>query len=312
MGGPGDPVQRQIALNRSVADHWDLFAEHRRRVTDLLVSGAGHASRPLYVLGAGNCNDLDLRRLTETFDEIHLADLDVGAVRSGIRRQSPRSGVIRPHRVDLSGLADPLRRWSSSPPSNVEIDRTLVRMEHGVVRRWPRRATAGVAASTGLLSQMTAMAIRALGADHPRAVEVALAIRDAHLRHIARILAPSGKGVVVTDIASWGPGGALEGVDPVDLGSLAERLVGGGLATTGTNPLGILGSLAAQHDPPIVDMTRHRPWVWNLTPTEPRLVVAISFRRASHGGRRRPERARTVSQRRKHPPTEPVRSTQRP
>lgn len=309
--GPRDPVQRQIALNRSVADHWELFAEHRRRVTDLLVSGTGHAPRPLYVLGAGNCNDLDLRRLTGTFDEIHLADLDVGAVRSGIRRQSPRAGVIWPHRVDLSGIADPLRRWSSSPPSNVEIDRTLVRMEHEVFRRWPRRATAGVAVSTGLLSQMTAMAVRALGADHPRAVEVALAIRDAHLRHIVRMLAPSGRGVVVTDIASWGPGGALEGVAPVDLDALAERLAGGGLVTTGTNPLGILASLAAQDRPAAIEIARHRPWVWNLTPTEPRLVVAISFRRASEEERHR-GRPRTVSERRRHPATEPVRNTQRP
>ena len=32
----------------------------------------------LCVLGAGNCNDLDLRRLSSLFDEVHLVDLGIG------------------------------------------------------------------------------------------------------------------------------------------------------------------------------------------------------------------------------------------
>lgn len=280
MADAGDPVRRQLALNRSVADHWDLFAVHRRRVTNLLANRRAAIPGSLFVLGAGNCNDLDLRRLSRSFDEIHLADLDIAAVRAGIRRQAPVDGVIRPHRVDLSGIAEPLRRWATSPPSNAEIDRALLRLGDGVARRWPRRAGGAVAASTGLLSQMTAMAIRTLGADHPRAVEVALAIRDAHLRHLVRILAPSGTGVIVTDIASTGAGGDRHDVDQEDPASLAERLVDAGTVTTGTNPLGIVASLRAQRDAAITNVAHHRPWLWTLTPSEPRLVVAISFRRA--------------------------------
>lgn len=276
-----DPVHRQIALNRTVAKNWSLFADHRRRVTDLIRASRGDAPGPLYVLGAGNCNDLDLPRLATAYDEIHLVDLDLGALRAGVRRQAASGGRIHCHRVDLSGVASSLRRWTVSSPSNVDIDRCLFRLEDGAERRWPGRAAANVVASTGLLSQMTGMAIRTLGVDHPRAFEVALAIRDAHLSHLAQILEPNGTGVVITDITSSGTVGSLDRVDRSGLLALTERLADLGDVTTGTNPLGIEASLRMQPENlAVTHVTRHEPWVWNLTPTKAELMVAISFRRA--------------------------------
>src|SRR5437660_103300 len=58
--------------NRETAEGWQPFAEHRARVTGLLLPGA----RRLAVLGAGNCNELDLTALGDAYREIHLADPD--------------------------------------------------------------------------------------------------------------------------------------------------------------------------------------------------------------------------------------------
>jgi len=272
---PDDPVRRQLALNRSVADHWDLFALHRKRVTDLITSIAGGAPGPLSVLGAGNCNDLDLHRLLGTFAEVDLSDLDLDAMRAGVRRQAADDHRIRIHHADLSGVAGWLRRWAASPPPNEDIDRWLFRLEGDAVRRRPGREVAGVAASTGLLSQMTGMATRVLGLNHPRTVEVALAIRDAHLRDMVGLLAASGAGLVITDITS---SVTLDRLDRLQIAGLTERLVRCGDVTTGTNPLGIEASLRAQEDA-VTDVTRHDPWVWRVTDTKSQLMVAISFRR---------------------------------
>lgn len=46
-------------FNATTRTHWDRYAVHRRRVTTLLLAG-GNGQGRLCVLGAGNCNDLDL------------------------------------------------------------------------------------------------------------------------------------------------------------------------------------------------------------------------------------------------------------
>src|SRR4029450_9401679 len=57
-------LARHRDKNQASRDLWQTFAEHRRRVADLLIEAAGDASEPhLTVLGAGNCTDLDLSRL---------------------------------------------------------------------------------------------------------------------------------------------------------------------------------------------------------------------------------------------------------
>ena len=57
------------------------------RIEQLLLPDVSHPAGRLCVLGAGNCNDLDLRRLSERFDEIHLIDLDPAALGEAVRRQ---------------------------------------------------------------------------------------------------------------------------------------------------------------------------------------------------------------------------------
>ena len=81
-------TSRQNDLNRSTAENWASFAPHRKRVTDLIVGHCFRQDSRLAVLGAGNCNDLDLETLTASFALVDLFDLDAKALARGIRAQS--------------------------------------------------------------------------------------------------------------------------------------------------------------------------------------------------------------------------------
>ena len=58
-------VRSQEKANRSTRGHWTYFASHRAEIQKLLVTDVGPptAARRLCVLGAGNCNDVDLNTL---------------------------------------------------------------------------------------------------------------------------------------------------------------------------------------------------------------------------------------------------------
>ena len=55
--------QRHVANNAESRDAWALFGPHRDAVTRLLLGGLGAGPARVCVLGAGNCNDLDLAAL---------------------------------------------------------------------------------------------------------------------------------------------------------------------------------------------------------------------------------------------------------
>ena len=100
-------VTRQLRLNRETLDNWRLYRSHREAVADLICRPPQAASARLCVLGAGNCNDLDLGRFTGRFARVHLVDLDRQAMARGVQRQSPPA----------PGSIEPPRGKSTSPAS---------------------------------------------------------------------------------------------------------------------------------------------------------------------------------------------------
>ena len=74
-----------LQRNLSTRDCWDGYAHHRSVVTELLVRASSSDKSSLCVLGAGNCNDLDLQQLQHNFSEIHLVDLDDEAISEGVK-----------------------------------------------------------------------------------------------------------------------------------------------------------------------------------------------------------------------------------
>src|SRR4029077_10811702 len=114
---PVNPLVRvQIENNVTTARAWGSFAAHRKRVTGLLQ--ARSAASRLCVLGAGNCNDLDVRELLASHAEIHLVDLDADALSRGIARQNVDAHrSIHTHApFDLSGRLEAIASWRPSAP----------------------------------------------------------------------------------------------------------------------------------------------------------------------------------------------------
>jgi hypothetical protein len=92
MGGNGAIVsaanfmaERERWRNASTRLAFDRYSNHRAQQMALV---GGWRGERLAVLGAGNCNDLDLTTLAGSFREIHLFDIDAQALEGAYRRQS--------------------------------------------------------------------------------------------------------------------------------------------------------------------------------------------------------------------------------
>lgn len=274
---------RQARLNRSVAAHSALFAEHRRATMRLVSTLAPANARVAWLLGVGNGYDLDLNGVAGIADRVHLVDLvdlDAEAI-LGFRDRRPGPPRFDLHGgVDVTGLVERFDRWIDTPPDDAEID--------GAVMTVPRppglaEGSGDIVVSLSMLSQLTGTAVRVLGTGHPRAVELALAVRDAHLDLLVRLTSPGGVSLLVTDVAGSMAIPELLEVDPADLPSFLDEVVAERTFLTGTSPVGIEHTL--RHDPAFVDrvddVQRHPPWRWQVLPGRVQLVIAVSFRRAT-------------------------------
>ena len=81
--------EKQLAYNRSTRHNWESFRGHREQIMNLIRQAQKVGRGKIAVLGAGNCNDLDLKELASSFQEIHLFDLDPGSMADGVSRQRP-------------------------------------------------------------------------------------------------------------------------------------------------------------------------------------------------------------------------------
>jgi hypothetical protein len=208
-------VDEQVRRNLAARDRWQSYAAHREEVTQRLLGGESSNQGRLCVLGAGNCNDLDLARLTAAFQEVHLVDVDCEALADGIARQTDAAvAVVRQHGgVDLLGALSDMAEWSvKRPPAEAELAACLTRASEPPVDLLP--GPFDVVASVCLLSQLIESAVVSLGEGHRRFAEVVLAIRAAHLRLLARLLSPGGRAVLISDFVSSQTAAGLKVADP--------------------------------------------------------------------------------------------------
>jgi hypothetical protein len=254
-------VQRQQEHNQQTREGWERFAEHRRRVTELLLP-VTPTGKSLCVLGAGNSNDLDLARLTAAYAEVHLVDLDAEALAAGIQHQRPsQSDRIRSHGgADLSGI---LQRLAE----NGEIQDSI---EAALAAPRPLDESFDTVASVCLLSQLIHSVVLTLGAEHPRFLDVLTAVRLRHLRMMQELLKPGGTAVLVTDVVSSDTCPALVTVSEAQLPALVRQLIESRNFFHGLNPAVIAQLLRSdpQLAPRIEDLQFVPPWRWDLGPRQ--------------------------------------------
>src|ERR1700710_1512069 len=119
-----DPISAdQVRQNLTTRNQWQLYASHRAEIEKLIVPES--RGQRICVLGAGNCNDLDLKWLSEVYGEVHLVDLDRRALLEAVKRQGvePLRGTILGHApIDLTGIASQVADWQKAPPTLAQID----------------------------------------------------------------------------------------------------------------------------------------------------------------------------------------------
>ena len=194
----------QRSVNESSLEHRAAFAKHREKVSDLVcAAAAGHdGSARLCVLGAGNCNDLDLTRVSRHYSEIHLVDIDGDAIAGAIGRADkavrPRLRAHAP--LDLSGVLDRLPRWKQMDATPEELFACPGSCARTIAKALP--GPFDVVLSACMLTQLQLSILRGLTDQHPL-FEAARQITNLiHLRSMLHLLSVGGHGLLVTDATS--------------------------------------------------------------------------------------------------------------
>ena len=274
--------RRQVVINATSQDQWEAFAEHRRCLTSALAREATAGRSRLCVLGAGNANDLDLTALLSAHREVHLVDLDSEALARGAERQ----GVAKHPRLRLHGGVDVTATLGILSYATPMSD--LGPADFDAMLAWPASRTAMVlpggfdrVASTCLLSQILETAAHALGRGHRQLAEAEAALRAGHLRLMARLAAPGGEAILVTEVVSSHMLAELPALTAEGLAGLLTGLGRKGNHFRGVHPRQLLAAVRADPSigPLVADAAPLRPWRWRLH-DRTYLVGAISFRLA--------------------------------
>jgi hypothetical protein len=248
--------KKHIEYNRATAGLWRDFAGHREQVMAMLCADVAPGSA-LCVLGAGNCNDLDLPKLSAMFANVHLVDIDGEAMRTGVLRQGVAPDRFRLHGdVDLSGYLDLLNEtpavdtWRAAI-GNLSLPELAGRFD--------------VAASVCLLSQMGLT----LAPFFPRDEAAGLQLKDTlHRRHVSllgELLKPGGRAVLITDFMGSGGFAKLSLCDDADFAEVVEEGLSLKRFYKRTAPEMLHQSIA--QEPGVGDIQAQGPWRWVMWPT---------------------------------------------
>jgi hypothetical protein len=247
-------IELNATLNALTAGLGAAYRPHRERVMDLLRGAAAIAGRDhLVILGAGNCNDVDLPELAEVFAAVTLVDIDAAAMARAARPLGPvaRARLSR-HAFDL-GVAD---------------DTTARRILGDAGR------AASVVLSATLLTQLVA--------SDPALGGTAGAVRRRHLSLMRRLLAPGGRALLVTDLVSSAQTGALCGPGARRPAAVLAECCAVGDYFAGTRPRDVLADIAALPGLAPASLRRSAPWIWTIEDPYAYLVYAAEFSREGH------------------------------
>jgi hypothetical protein len=281
---PGEMVGFHRGLNRETAAGWDSFASHRQRVTELLLQDPPAAAGTLAILGAGNCNDLDLAQLLSRFQDVHLFDIDREAlVRARDRQPAELAARLQLHApLDLGGALGEVGQFRKRSASPAELGALPQAGSRGVLAQVSERFDR--VASTCLLSQLVHGCQQLLGDTHSQLQEIACAVVVAHLRILAQLVKPGGAGLLVTDVVSSDtyPLEELWGQQPP--WKLLDELEATGNHLSGTTPSFVRRVLKTDLVVgPLIGSTRLvEPWLWQLSAEETYLVYGLAFERRSN------------------------------
>jgi hypothetical protein len=276
-------LSQQKAANQSALPYVDLYQEHRQRLTHRLVRGDDPAlrSQRLCVLGAGNCADIELPKLCESYAEIHLVDLDREALERA-RDALPKTNRerVRLHGgVDLTGMLDKLARWKLMQITPEELMAHPAQTAETIGQSVD--GPFDVVASTCVITQMQLSVLNALTDRHQLFQAVRHTVSVTHLRTLSRLTCEGGRCLFVTDLVSTErlkAGGDLAAESPRQL---YERALREGNVIYVAHPK--LIESVVRDDPALrreLSLGDDREvWLWQQGPNRSFVVYAAEMRR---------------------------------
>jgi hypothetical protein len=259
IGPDPTPGDEQSRMNLSTQGQWNLYAPHRRKIEELI--RPRQRGERLCVLGAGNCNDLDLTWLVEAFAEVHLVDIDPAALERAAARQAvaghTRLTLHAP--FDLTAIAELTLGWKGRRVEDAEADRAIE----------TTRASEAIVAGGGfdlvlspcVLSQLWCGVRDLVGKDHPKWPALKMAIGARHMRMMTQSPKACGRGVAIVDLTSTKSVVGLERARPDEAAKVMEMSLGTGKYFKGLAPREMVegfsraGAKACEVS---------APWVWHL------------------------------------------------
>jgi hypothetical protein len=276
-------LRAQTGINERTDGNAERYSEHRRHLMDAVIALAPDSGGRLCLLGAGNCNDVDLVALARHFDAIHLVDLDATALSRAEKRQ-PDEVRARLHLhgpVDLGGLLRETERWQKKPPTLARVEAAIAPAVQTIVAGLP--GSFSVVASCCVLTQIGHGITSILGPQHPNLGDAHTAAAVVHLRVLAGLLATEGRGLFVTDLVSTDTYPLDELTPGRDLRELVAELVRTGNHFKGVSPLALSRLLRrdAVLSRQVMDVQTIDPWLWRAVQARTFLVNGFVFRRAA-------------------------------
>jgi hypothetical protein len=241
------------------------YSQHRARQMALLAASSGER---IAILGAGNCNDLDLSAVAQSFGEIHLFDIDGEALHGAVDRQnSDVKRACQLHERDLTGVAGFLEDWRRDSPEPMPAQLSAWKQLSGLI---DQVGEFDVVVSTCLLSQV-AINLRDFFGLVPALNGALCAAIVGHVSLAAALTKPGGTLLVVSDcITSQFPiHEEAKRRGPLDA---IFHLAAEGAAFPGTDPELIAGLLSGTE---IAGAEFKDAWLWELTPEQQYLVYAL-------------------------------------
>jgi hypothetical protein len=265
----------QSRMNRTTRGQWDWYARHRGEIEKLVRPEGEARGGRICVLGAGNCNDLDLRWLAEAYSEVRLVDIDRGALERAAGRQGVAGKVVLESPVDLTGIDEVVASWKGRRVSEAEVSRAveLVNGQSSMVNG----GGFDVVLSPCVLSQLLCGVRDVLGKDHPGWPGLKAAIRARHLRTVVGMARAGGRGVVVVDLSSTSAIAGLDRAREEDWGDLMRVAVRDGKCFRGLEPGELREALGREG---VGEVRVGGPWVWHLGWGKAFLCYGLVMRKA--------------------------------
>jgi hypothetical protein len=269
-------ADEQARMNQSTRGQWDWYASHRAQIERLIVPR--RKGERICVLGAGNCNDLDLKWLSEAYAEVHLVDIDPLALQRACARQGIAPGeCIKLHApVDLTGISSLTSGWRGRNVSEQELIDAARACKESVSSLNERF---DLMLSPCVLSQLLCGVRDLLAKRHPQWPLLKTALRSRHLREIGQLTSAGGRAVLVIDLSSSGAMPGLERARDDELPGVMRNCVEMKKCFSALEPGELLSVFKAEAGIGLTLENRgmSAPWLWHLGFGKAFLVYAMTL-----------------------------------